>query len=153
MKKSTMVTLVLSGALMGGCDNRVRTVYQPNDPGPAAEAEPTNNTYVPGMGYYHAPYHGWYKYPYNYFQPDYGYYHGGVFSPDPAPIVVVSSRPPPPSTFRTGGGVVGGGGSHIGSIGTGSSVGGSSHVGSSGIASSVSRGGFGSIGHGGSVSS
>jgi hypothetical protein len=137
MKKSTMVTLVLSGALMSGCDDRNRAVFPPNDAGETAEAEPTNNTYVPGQGYYHAPYHGWYKYPFNYYQPGYGYYHGGLFTPDPMIYDIISSRPSRPSTFRVGS-VSGGGFTHIGSISS---------------ASSVSRGGFGSTAHSASIGS
>ena len=136
MKKSTMVTLVLSGALMSGCDDSPR--YGSQDyPGYPTGTDVTNNTYVSGLGYYHAPYRGWFQYPYNFYRPGFGYYHGGLYSPDPFVSDVVSSRPPLPSTFRTGGmGATGG-----------------SHPGSSSFSSSVSRGGFGSIGHAGSIGS
>jgi hypothetical protein len=127
MKKSTLVTLVLSGALAGGCDDQ----SQNGRSGQAANTILTNNTYTPSLGYYHAPYRGWFEYPYNYYRPGFGYYHGGTYSPQPEVSDVVASFPSRPFTFGTGG--VGGGG-HIGSIAS---------------SSSVSRGGFGSIGHGG----
>jgi hypothetical protein len=140
MKKSTLVTLVLSGALMGGCDNRSRYPSQ-SYPGYPTGANVTNNTYVAGLGYYHAPYRGWFEFPYNDYRPGFGYYHGGIYTPDPFVSDIMYSQPPPPpsrpSNFRTGGS-----GGFIGS-----SVGSSSH------SSSVSRGGFGSIGHGGSIGS
>jgi hypothetical protein len=131
MKKSTLVTLVLSGALMGGCDGRNRS----GSAGYATDADVTNNTYVSGLGYYHAPYHGWYDYPYNYYRPGWGYYHGGIYTPAPFTSDISSSRPMRSPTF-SGGGI--GGGAHFGSV---------AH------SSSVSRGGFGSIGHGGSIGS
>jgi hypothetical protein len=117
MKRSTMVTLVLSGALSGtlltGCA----------DPQEQAEEEwqgqqLTNNTYRAGSGYWHAPYRGWYPYPYNCYRPGYGYYHGGEYSSSPhsSPITVSS---PVPGHARAA----------------------SAH------ASGVSRGGFGSSAH------
>ncbi|HUD82517.1 MAG TPA: hypothetical protein VMQ67_03400 [Candidatus Saccharimonadales bacterium] len=127
MKKSALVTLVLSGALVSGCDDR----SQYGDPGYGAGANVTNNTYVSGLGYYHAPYHGWFEYPYNYYRPGFGYYHGGIYTPRPLVSGILSSPPSIPSTF---GGSRGGGGAHFGSTES---------------SSSVTRGGFGSIGHGG----
>jgi len=132
MKKSTIVTLVLSGALISACDQRRPYAYAVN----ATGTNVTNNAYVPGLGYYHAPYHDWFLYPYNYYRPGFGYYHGGFYSPQPDMSDISSSRP-----GRIPG-LVGGGGGFSGS-----------HVGSGGASSSVSRGGFGSIGHGGSISS
>jgi hypothetical protein len=131
MKKSTLVTLVLSSALVNGCDDR--NLY--GNPGYAAGTNVTNNTYVSGMGYYHAPYHRWFEYPYNYYRPGFGYYHGGIYTPQPYVSDILSSPPSTPSTFGTPGG---GGGTHFGSAGS---------------SSGVMRGGFGSIGHGGSAGS
>lgn len=36
-----------------------------------------NNSYTPGLGYYHSIYHGWFPYPFNYFYLGRGYYRGG----------------------------------------------------------------------------
>jgi len=91
MKRSKRLTLVIFGALLTGCD-------EPSDPsnsrGQYGRGQSlTNNTYVPGHGYYHAPYHSWYPYPYNSYHPGLGYYHGGDFSPSPHTSPVTASRP------------------------------------------------------------
>jgi len=133
MKKSAMVTLVLSGALISGCDDRNAYRYS-SYPGYPTGTNVTNNTYVSGLGYYHAPYHDWFPYPYNYYRPGYGFFHGGLYSPAPFVSDVAASAPPSPAAFRTGGGGV----SHAGSAGSDAF----------GHSSGISRGGFGSIGHG-----
>ena len=127
MKKSALVTLVLSGALVSGCDDR----NQYDDPAYAAGTNVTNNTYAPGLGYYHAPYHGWFEYPYNYYRPGFGYYHGGIYTPQPDVGDVQASQP---SISSPHGGSVGADGARFGSTPS---------------SSGVTRGGFGSIGHGG----
>lgn len=127
MKKSALVTLVLSGALAGGCDDG----RQSADSGYTASTSVTNNTYVPGRGYYHAPYHEWFEYPYNYYRPGFGYFHGGAYSPQPYVSDVFSSFPSGSAGYSGGGGE-------------------GAHFGSGESSSGVSRGGFGSIGHGGS---
>jgi hypothetical protein len=127
MKKSTLVTLVLSSALVSGCDDP--STY--GAPGYAASTMVTNNTYVPGLGYYHAPYRGWFQFPYNDYRPGFGYYHGGLYTPQPYVSDIQASPQPTPFTF---GGSGGGGGAHLRSTES---------------SSSVTRGGFGSIGHGG----
>lgn len=81
----------------------------------------TNNTYVAGRGYWHAPFYAWYPYPYNDYRPSLGYYYGGSFHDTPHSSPITASRP--------------------GSISGSRSSANSSH------ASSVSRGGFGSSGH------
>jgi hypothetical protein len=126
MKKSALVTLVLSGALVSGCDDRNQYGY----PGYAAATNVTNNAYVSGLGYYHAPYHGWFEYPYNYYRPGFGYYHGGIYTPQPYVSSIFSSSP----SISTAPGGVGGGGARLGSAAP---------------SSAVTRGGFGSIGRGG----
>ena len=94
MKRSTMVTLVISGALLTGCDDQTSS-------GDSAGADwqygngqtLTNNTYNPSYGYYHAPYGAWYPYQYNSYHPGLGYYHGGSYSPTPHISSVTSSHP------------------------------------------------------------
>jgi uncharacterized protein YgiB involved in biofilm formation len=80
VKRSTAVALVLSGALVGGCGRR-------EEPAPeAALRSPqvvTNDTYVEGRGYYHAPFHAWYPFPYNFYSPGLGYYRGGAYHAQP----------------------------------------------------------------------
>jgi hypothetical protein len=87
MKKSAFVGLVLSGALLSGCDS--------SDDSSWGESQVyTNNQYVAGRGYYHAPYRAWYPLPYN----DYDaqrrtYYHGGTYTTEPHISRVTASRP------------------------------------------------------------
>jgi hypothetical protein len=90
MKKSTMVTLLFSGRLLTGCDDNSASQDWSTQGDSTAV---TNNTYVPGRGYYHAPYYGWYEYPYNFYRPGFGYYHGGFYSRDPEAPSIIASRP------------------------------------------------------------
>ncbi len=135
MKKSTAVTLIISGALLTGCDQRPNSYsggsYGTNQP-------ITNNTYVVGRGYWHAPYHDWFPYPFNYYRPGFGYYHGGRYSDFPQISTVTESFPDNSSGYTSHGG-------YYGSSYHGDSSGSSFGGGSSGI----SRGGFGGTGHGG----
>ena len=55
----------------------------------------TNNHYVPGAGYYHAPYHAWFPLPYNSYVPGRGYYYGGNYNPQPDQRTEIISRPSP----------------------------------------------------------
>jgi len=93
MKRSGKVVLVLSGALaaggLAGCDSS----YDFPPPQVSADNTYTNNYYVRGVGYYHAPYRGWYPYPYNYYLPGQGYYHGGNWTSEPHPSTVAASQP------------------------------------------------------------
>ena len=41
----------------------------------------TNNYYVSGVGYYHAPFREWYRLPYNHYDPETkSYYYGGKWN-------------------------------------------------------------------------
>lgn len=92
MKKSTMVTLVLSSRLVAGCDDNP-AIGDWSTQGASATNTVTNNTYVAGRGYYHAPYYRWYEYPYNFYRPGFGYYHGGFYTRDPEVSAITVSRP------------------------------------------------------------
>jgi hypothetical protein len=86
MKRSSAVVLVISGAVLAGCDS------SSSDWGSSQTY--TNNHYVTGRGYYHAPYHAWYPFPYNYYDPARrGYYHGGNYTSEPHVSAVTASRP------------------------------------------------------------
>jgi hypothetical protein len=93
VKRSKTIQLILLGTATGaafvGCDSghdvsRARL---------SADNTYTNNHYVHGAGYYHAPYRAWYPYPYNSFRPGQGYYHGGQWSADPGIASIDASRP------------------------------------------------------------
>ena len=114
MKKSRLVTLVISGAILAGCEDRPASGDWQYGNQPL-----TNNTYMPDHGYWHAPYQSWYPYPYNSYFPGLGYYHGGLYSEAPHASSITSSRP----LFSSGSG--------------------SSGSGSFGSSGSISRGGFG----------
>ena len=52
-----------------------------------------NNHYVPGVGYYHAPYMAFFPVRYNDFSPGQGYYYGGRYHQTAETATVTSSRP------------------------------------------------------------
>ena len=72
--------------------------------GPAAisaENVYTNNFYLPGAGYYHAPFCAWYPHPYNYFDPQKRlYFYGGQWGPLPN-VSIVNVSSPSPQTVRS----------------------------------------------------
>ena len=104
MKRSKSIRLVLIGGLAAGglssCDS-----------GPqSARLEPvyTNNYYVPGRGYYHAPFRDWYPMPYNHQDPQTGqYFQGGQWAAAPHESITnisaaLQAQNPPGQTSRTG---------------------------------------------------
>ena len=96
MKRSPYVRLVLSGAVASalwttGCGPEPSAVPAP--PLHSADQSYTNNEYVPSVGYYHAPYGGWYARPYNSYLPGRGYFHGGGWWPAPHAAQVIASIP------------------------------------------------------------
>jgi hypothetical protein len=80
----------LSGAL-SGCG--------PGDPSKAPISSGsvyTNNFYVPGVGYYHAPFRAWYQIPYNYFDTNsQRYFYGGQWGTAPYQSITNISAPKP----------------------------------------------------------
>ena len=59
----------------------------------AADRTYSNNEYIPGVGYYHAPYHAWFPHPYNYHDPARGYFAGGLWQALPWALAFSQSRP------------------------------------------------------------
>jgi hypothetical protein len=54
----------------------------------------TNNLYLPGVGYYHAPYRAWYPRPYNEFDAQTRrYFHGGQWTLEPHQSITNLSEP------------------------------------------------------------
>ena len=92
MKRSREIVLVLSGALisgaLSGCKPSRKVLAEVSESGMY-----TNNHFVSGVGYYHAPYHAWFAYPYNHFDPTRGYYYGGNWRAIPEQDTVTESRP------------------------------------------------------------
>jgi hypothetical protein len=124
MKSSRSIKLLLlggvSGAVLAGCSPK---------PSISSLNVYTNNFYVPGAGYYHAPFRGWYSLPYNHFDSAKNlYFYGGNWGPAPFESITNISSPTPEAVqlaedLRTdisrggfGGyssGYYGGGGSHF----------------------------------------
>jgi hypothetical protein len=89
VKRSKNIRLFLLGGISGmalsGCDQK-----------PALNTANyyTNNFYVPGAGYYHAPYRSWYPLPYNYFDAQkQQYYYGGQWALRPDSSITNISAP------------------------------------------------------------
>lgn len=98
MKRSRQIRLVLMGSLAGGAitgcapeDDRAASLMPPV----SDQMTYTNNHHVPGVGYYHAPYHAWYPIPFNFHSPDRGYYHGDRWTAQPNQAGLTASRPTP----------------------------------------------------------
>jgi hypothetical protein len=92
MKRSSRIRLVLigglsAGALTGCSDN-------PSNPALSQGSVYTNNYFVPGAGYYHAPFRAWYPVPYNHFDPETRrYYFGGEWADAPHLSITNISSP------------------------------------------------------------
>jgi hypothetical protein len=56
----------------------------------------TNDTQIPGAGYYHAPFRGFFPLPYNHFDPARNMYvYGGQWGPAPYRSIINISAPTP----------------------------------------------------------
>ena len=91
MKRSKSIQLVLLGglstAILAGCDQT---------PSVNAQNVYTNNYYVPGAGYYHAPFRNWYPLPYNHFDTQKNqYFYGGQWGAQPFESITNISQPTP----------------------------------------------------------
>jgi len=91
MKRSKNIRLILLGglstAVLSGCGER---------PSVSTDNAYTNNFYVPGAGYYHAPFRAWYVLPYNHFDPQKTlYYYGGQWGAQPFESITNISSPTP----------------------------------------------------------
>ncbi len=95
MKRSRNIRLILIGGLsagtLAGCTSGDRQKAPISD-----DAVYTNNYYVAGVGYYHAPFRRWYSQPYNYFDPQTKrYFHGGQWGATPFENITNVSSPTP----------------------------------------------------------
>jgi hypothetical protein len=91
MKRSQSIRLILLGGLSSaalvGCGQK---------PSVSTQNFYTNNFFVPGAGYYHAPFRGWYALPYNHFDAQKNlYYYGGQWGVKPFESVTNISSPSP----------------------------------------------------------
>jgi len=93
VKRSRSIRLVLLGGLsagaIAGCAPSTSTSVTSTDVF-------TNNHFVPGVGYYHAPFRAWYALPYNHYDTRAAkYYFGGQWGGAPYESVVNISSPTP----------------------------------------------------------
>ena len=98
MKRSRSIRLILLGGLSAGA----LTGCTPSDKAPiSANTVYTNNFYVPGVGYYHAPFRAWYSIPYNHFDPQtQRYFYGGQWGGTPFETITNISPPTPDAAQR-----------------------------------------------------
>ena len=93
MKRSRKIRLILLGGLSAGA----LTACAPEadkEPRISADSVYTNDYYVLGAGYYHAPFHAFYARPYNYYDPDRKeYFYGGQWGAVPYRSTVNISAP------------------------------------------------------------
>ena len=94
MKRSHSIRLVLMGSLsvsaLTGCGpgNSRRPVL-------SQDSVYTNDYFVQGVGYYHAPFRAWYPLPYNHFDPQrQRYFYGGQWGDAPHASITNVSAPP-----------------------------------------------------------
>ena len=92
MKRSRSIRLILLGGLsagaLAGCSDTSGIAPI------TAENSYTNNYYVPGVGYYHAPFRAWYTLPYNHFdRQEKRYFYGGQWGPTPFETITNISQP------------------------------------------------------------
>lgn len=52
-----------------------------------------HGSFLPGLGYYHAPFGAWFPFPWNFHQPGRGYFSGGEWRPAPDERPTTASRP------------------------------------------------------------
>jgi hypothetical protein len=98
LKRSKNIRLVLitgiSAGALAGCS-------QPAKPPVSASSVYTNDFYLPGAGYYHAPFRDWFAFPYNHFDPQtQRYYFGGRWGTTPFESITNISSPTPQAADR-----------------------------------------------------
>lgn len=92
MKRSKSIRLLLMGGVAAGA----LTGCGPGTASVSSQNVYTNNYYVPGAGYYHAPFRAWYALPYNHFDSQtQRYFYGGQWGTTPFESITNLSSPTP----------------------------------------------------------
>lgn len=93
MKRSKAIRLVLLGSVSAGA----LTACNPGGRNSiSADAYYTNNYYVQGAGYYHAPFRAWYAMPFNHYDAETKlYFFGGTWAAAPCQSITNISAPSP----------------------------------------------------------
>ena len=94
MKRSRSIKLVLIGGISAGA---LTSCGPGNQPPPVSAGNVyTNNYYVQGVGYYHAPFRAFYQLPYNYLDPtSRRFFYGGLWATTPHQSITNISAPTP----------------------------------------------------------
>jgi hypothetical protein len=94
VKRSQSVKRVLLGGLSAGALTACAVAAQA--PRITTESYFTNDDHIPGAGYYHAPFRGFFSFPYNHYDPNRKqYFYGGQWGPAPHRSIVNISAPSP----------------------------------------------------------
>ena len=94
MKRSQSIRLVLLGGLSAGALATYAAAAQA--PRVTPENYFTNEDFIPGAGYYHAPFRAFFPQPYNYYDPARRlYFYGGQWNANPHRSIVNISAPTP----------------------------------------------------------
>ena len=90
-KRTKRIRLVLLSGLSAGA----LASYAPGTRAPLSATDVySNNDYVPGAGYYHAPFCAWFPLPYNHFDPaKKSYFYGGQWGTTPWQSITNISSP------------------------------------------------------------
>lgn len=92
MKRSKSIRLVLLGGISAGALAASAAAAEPRRVTP--ENYFTNEDYIPGVGYYHAPFQAFYPQPYNYYDATRKmYFYGGQWGAAPHRSIVNISAP------------------------------------------------------------
>ncbi len=108
MKRSSAVRLTLTGTVAAsltaaGCQQSETTPVPVPTTLVSTNQVYTNNTFVAGSGYYHAPFRAWYSHPFNTYWPNRGYFYGGQWWATPYQGALDPSRPTPSAVLRANG--------------------------------------------------
>ena len=94
MKRSQSVRRVLLGGLSAGALTACAVAAQASRV--TTESYFTNDQHIPGAGYYHAPFRGFFSFPYNHYDVNRKqYFYGGQWGPAPHRSIVNISAPTP----------------------------------------------------------
>jgi hypothetical protein len=100
VKRSRSVTRLLLGGLTAGA---LASSAAAQTPAPRVSPSNfyTNDLQIPGAGFYHAPFQGFYPLPYNHYDPQRRqYFAGGQWRPEPHRSIVNISAPTPEAAQR-----------------------------------------------------
>lgn len=93
MKRTKQIRLVLLGGLSAGALSSC-SGNRDEEPRVTTTSVYSNDYFIQGAGYYHAPFHAFYPRPYNFFEPTTKqYYYGGQWHPDAHRSIVNISAP------------------------------------------------------------